>query len=132
MATTRGREVFVNHLVHDQVDYFQADGFTRVTGLTIPDVTLQVFFNNAAQSWPLTDGSSVGDGQVVSGRVYFNEVSGSPGIYNVRWRPNTTGYWRVLLTYGAGEQIMAQDFDVRAETPQIEAGLRASFTRSGC
>ena len=131
-STTRGREVFVNQLVHDQVDYFLLDGFTRATGLTVSDIALQIFFNNSPQNWNFLNGAAVSDSQVVAGNVYFHEVSGQPGIYNVRWRPTAVGYWRTLLTYTVGQQIMAQDFDVRAEQPKVAAGLRASFSKPSC
>lgn len=126
--TTRGRLVRVNQTVIDQADYFQADGFTRVTGLTIVDVESQVFFNNALQPWPLTDGSSVSDAQVKSGFLYFHEITGTNGNYSLRFRPNSAGYWRVLLTYTSGQQILAQDYDVSADPVVMGGGLKASFT----
>lgn len=132
MATTRNREVFVNQLIYDQVDYFEPDEFTRVTGLGVSDVALQIFFNNTVVNWPLTDGSTTADAQIVSGQVFFTEVTGSPGIYNVRWRPNISGYWRLILSYTVGQQITALGFDVRAESTQISGGLRASFTNPSC
>jgi hypothetical protein len=129
MATTRGRLVQINQTIIDQADFFEADGFTRVVGLTIPDLTHEIFFNNVLQTWPLIDGSSVSDAAVVSGNVYWNEVPGSLGFYNVRFRPNAIGFWRNLVTYTAGTQIMGQDFDVVSQVPAAETGLRASFTK---
>ena len=64
-----------------------------------------------------------------SGKIYWTEVTGSPGIYNVRWRPNALGYWRLLISYAAGTQIMGQDYDIVSQVPLAESGLRASFTR---
>lgn len=127
-ATTRGRLVRVNQTVIDQADYFQADGFTRVAGLTIVDVTSQIFFDNVLQPWILTDGTSVADNQVASGRLYFHEIPGTTGNYSLRFRPNAGGYWRVLLTYTSGQQILAQDYDVTAEPLTVKGGLKASFT----
>ncbi len=132
MATTRGRIVQQNQVVYDQVDFFQSDGFTRVTGLTASTVSLNAFFENVAQPWPLTNGLTVLDAQVASGYVYFNEVPGSPGYYNIRWRPNAVGYWRLLITYTPGQQIEAQDYDVIATFPTIETGLTASFIKREC
>jgi hypothetical protein len=126
-ATTRGRLVRVNQTVIDQADYFQADGFTRVAGLTIVDVEAQVFFDNVLQPWPLTDGSTVADNQVASGRLYFHEITGTTGNYSLRFRPNAGGYWRVLLTYPTGQQILAQDYDVTAEPLTVKGGIKASF-----
>lgn len=129
MATTRGRLVQINQTVIDQADFFEPDGFTRVIGLAVSDLTHELFFDNILMSWPLIDGTSVPDASVVSGNVYWSEVAGSPGFYNVRFRPNAVGYWRNLVTYTAGTQIMGQDFDVTSQVPQAETGLRASFTK---
>lgn len=129
MATTRGRLVQINQTIIDQADFFEPDGFTRVVGLVIADLTHEIFFNNVLQTWPLIDGSSVSDAAVASGNVYWNEVPGSPGFYNVRFRPNAIGYWRNIVTYTAGTQIMGQDFDVVSQVPAGETGLRASFTK---
>ncbi len=130
MATTRGRLVRINQTIIDQADYFQADGFTRVPGLTIIDLTSQVFFNNILQAWPLIDGSSVSDNQVTSGFLYFHEIPGTSGNYSVRFRPNSAGYWRTLLSYAAGQQILAQDYDVNAEPVQLSGGgLSANFAK---
>lgn len=135
MATTRGRVVQANQVVLDQVDFFLPDGFTRATGLTTGSVISQIFFNNVAQPWPLISGLGVTDAQVVSGKIYFNELVGNPGFYNVRFRPNALGFWRNLLTYTAGQQISAQDFDVVQSAPATESGLNASFIKpsgEGC
>lgn len=132
MATTRGRIVLQNQLVYDQADFFQSDGFTRVTGLALSQLVLQVFFNNVAQPWPLTNGLTVLEAQTTSGFVYFNEIPGSPGNYSVRWRPNALGFWRLLITYPAGQQITAQDYDVSASMPTGEPGLSTSFIKPQC
>lgn len=129
MATTRGRLVQNNQVLFDQADFFQSDGFTRVPGLTPGDLTSQLFYENVLQPWTLLDGSSVLDSAVVAGNLYWNEVPGSTGIYNVRWRPNAIGYWRLLVTYPVGVQIMGQDYDVVSTVPVAESGLRASFTK---
>lgn len=131
MATTRGRLVQVNQTVLDQVDFFQPDGFTRVTGLIVGALVSQIFFNNILQPWPLISGLNVTDQQVASGSIYFNEIPGSPGFYNVRFRPNAVGFWRNLLTYPAGTQISAQDFDVVPTAPSFGEGLNASFMNPG-
>ncbi len=130
--TTRGRLVQQNQVVYDQVDFFQSDGFTRVTGLTSTTVVLNAFFENVPQPWQLTNGIPVSDAQVASGYVYFNEVPGAPGYYNIRWRPNAVGYWRLLVTYAPGQQIEAQDYDVVQGVPQVESGLSASFIKPDC
>ena len=129
MATTRGRIVQANQVVLDQVDFFAPDGFTRVQGLVPGVLVSQVFFNNTIQPWPLVSGIAVTDAQVTAGRIYFHEITGHPGFYSVRFRPDALGYWRNLLTYPAGQQISAQDFDVVQSAPAMESGLSASFIK---
>jgi hypothetical protein len=132
MPTTRGRLVQQNQVVYDQVDFFQSDDFTRVPGLTPSSLVLQVFFENVPQPWPLVNGLPTTDAQVASGNVYFNEIAGSPGFYTVRWRPNAIGYWRLIITYTAGQQIDGQDYDVVSSVPTVESGLSASFIKPDC
>jgi hypothetical protein len=125
---TRGRLVRTNQVILDQADFFQGDGFTRQAGLTIADVTSVLFYDNVLQPWTFTNGAPVSDSQVKSGSVYLHEIAGSPGYYSMRFRPNAAGYWRLLVVYTAGQQILAQDYDVAAEPLQIQGGLTASFT----
>jgi hypothetical protein len=129
MQRIYNRLIQVNEVVFDQADFFQIDGFTRVFDLTPADIELQLFLENVLQPWPLVDGSTVSDEMVVSGRVLWHEVTGSSGIYNVRWRPNAVGYWRMLATYTAGHQIVGQDMYAAAQAPaNTQPGLKASFT----
>jgi hypothetical protein len=132
MATTRGRLVYANQTVDDQADFFQSDGFTRVTGLTPAQLTCQLFFDNQLQPWAFVTGANLTDTQIASGNVYWLEVPGSPGIYSVRFRPNALGYWRLLITYAAGMQISGQDYDVTAAPPSVDQGLKASFLKPDC
>ena len=131
MPTTRGRLVQINQVILDQADFFEGDGYTRVTGLTPSDLESKLYLNNTLQPWALIDGGSTTDSQVSSGNVYWQEVTGSSGIYNVRFRPNAVGYWRLLIAYPVGTQIMAQDYDV-SQYPLTDSGLRASFTKPNC
>ncbi len=130
--TTSGRVVQQNQVVYGQVDFFQSDGFTRITGLTASTVGFGIFFGNAVQPWILVNGLTTLDATIASGQVYFNEIPGSPGYYNVRWRPSGLGYWRLVFTYTTGQQIVAQDFDVIASPPPVPTGLSASFIRPVC
>lgn len=127
--TTHGRIIPINQAVLDQADFFQSNGFTRIVGLTPAQLLGQLFYNNAVQPWPLISGTGIADAQVASGRVYFNEVPGSPGFYNVRFRPNALGYWRLLLTYTTGTQTVGQDYDVVQNAPAVAQGLNASFIK---
>jgi hypothetical protein len=126
-AVVRGRIVRINQTVIDQADFFQANGFTRVMGLTHVDLTPQLFYNNVPVPSQLASGATVTDNQVKAGLLYFHEIPGASGSYSVRFRPNAAGYWRLILTYAAGQQIVAQDYDVMAEPTQA-GGLTASFT----
>ena len=124
----RGRLVRINQTLIDQADFFQGDGFTRLQGLTVADVTTQLFYNNVPQPWTLANGAPVSDGQVKSSNIYFHEIAGAPGYYSLRFRPNAAGYWRLMVVYAAGQQMLAQDYDVTAEPVQMQGGLTASFT----
>ena len=132
MATTRGRQVFANQVVFDQADFFQSDGFTRVVGIVISQLTCELFFNNSSLPWVLTPSAGVSDAQVAAGKIYWGEIPGDPGRYSVRWRPNALGYWRLIITYPTGTQIMAQDYDVVSQPPTVDQGLKASFLKPGC
>lgn len=129
MSTTHGRTVEINRLVVDQADFFQSDGFTRQAGLTTADVTMQLFFNNSEQPWTFLDGSSILDNQVSSGSVYWSEIPGSGGVYSVRFRPNALGFWRLIISYTAGKQIVAQDYDVVVKADSCQPGIRSTFVK---
>jgi hypothetical protein len=127
--TRVNRNVFNNQTIDGMVDFFQIDGFTRVNGLNTSTVTTTVWFNNVLQPWGLVPGSTVTDGQVASGSVYFNEVVGQSGYYSVRFRPNALGYWRILVVYPTGTQIVSLEYDVVSEPPPPDQGLKAAFVR---
>jgi len=132
-AQTRTRLVTNNQIVMDMADFYEADGYTRVPGLTIAGLTSQVFFQNEAQPWPLVPGLGVTDAQVASGRIYWSEVAGMPGFYNVRWRPNAVGFWRIILSYPTGLQIVGQEYDVvKAASETATGGLKPSFMKPTC
>jgi hypothetical protein len=131
MLTSRGRVVPTSQVAFDQVDFFQGDGFTRVTGLTASVLSSQIFFSNVQQPWFLVPGLFVTDTQVASGAIYFNEIPSAPGFYTVRWRPNGVGYWRLLISYVAGLQIEVTDYDV-VSNQSVAPGLSASFIRPDC
>jgi hypothetical protein len=127
MMVVYGRLIPINRVVIDQADIFAPDDFTRILGLTIADITSTLFFDNVAQPWVLTNGSTVTDAQVAAGKVYFNEITGQPGFYSVRFRPNAVGFWRLVLTYPVGSRVVGLGFDVVPELPVVASGLKASF-----
>lgn len=124
-ATFRTRLVQVNQVIYDQVDIFQVDQFNRVTGLLTTDVTLTLFLNNTLVSWPLVDGSSVIDSQVVAGSVYWTQLSN--GAYGVRFFPNSLGHWNLNITYPGTQQIIGISLDVVNLPLAVESGLTAGF-----
>jgi hypothetical protein len=127
MPTTRGRLVFNNLVVFDQADFFEADGFTRVVGIVPGQLVLEVFNDNISLPWPLASGAGITEPQITSGQVYWDILS--LGSYGLRWRPNAIGYWRLILSYPAGSQILAQDYDVNSGTGIMApgGGLKVSF-----
>ena len=131
---TQGRSTPNNTTLFDQADFFAVDGYSRVPGLAPGDVVCLVFFNNLVQPWGLVSGVAVSDAQVQSGRVYWSEIPGAPGYYSLRWRPNATGYWRVIVNYPAGLQVCARDYDVVALGGDCEGGggVKVSFVGKGC
>jgi hypothetical protein len=126
---TRGRLVYANQTVVDQQDFFQSDGYTRVTGLLVGNLTMKLFSNNVLQPWSFVTGANLTDIQILSGSVYWWEIPGSPGFYSVRFRPNAVGYWRLVLSYPAGMLTEAHDYDVVPVPPPVAQGLTSSFVR---
>jgi hypothetical protein len=122
-----GRLIPINRVVLDQADIFAPDDYTRIPGLTVADLTATLFYNNAAQPWTFTSGATVMDAQVAAGTVYFNEITGQPGFYSVRFRPNAVGFWRLILSYPPGSRVLAFGYDVVQEPPQVASGLKSSF-----
>lgn len=114
-----------NLVVFDQADFFEGNGFTRLTGLVVGQLGSGLFFNNVLQPWPLVSGSLVTDALAVSAKVYWTEIPSAPGYYSVRFRPNGVGYWRLVLTYAAGTQTLIFDHDVIGASPSTD--LVSSF-----
>lgn len=131
-ATTRTRLVSNNQIVLDQADFYESDGYTRVTGLTIANITCQVFYQNEVQPWALVPGTNVPDAQVTSGRIYWYEATGMPGFYNIKWRPHAVGFWRIIISYPLGFQIVGQEYDVVKATQEVTGGLKPSFMKPNC
>lgn len=129
---TRDRTVPINTTVVDQADFLQPDLFNRRTGIVYTDLVCRLFFNNALQPWAFQSGVGVLDALVSSGRVYFNEIPGSPGFYSVRFRPDAVGAWRLNLAYGVGQQVVALGYQVVAGCEGPTPDLSVSFIPPGC
>lgn len=124
-ATFRTRLVQVNQVIFDQVDLFLPDQYNRVTGVPITDVTLTLFLNNVAVSWPLADGTGVYDNQVAAGTVYWNQLTN--GGYGIRFYPISLGHWNLSINYPGSSQIVTIDYDVVNLPLAVESGLTAGF-----
>lgn len=119
----------IHTVIIDQVDFFQGDFYTRITGLTVSNLALTVFLNNVVQAWPLTSGVGLTDAQVKAGRIYVAELS-VPGYYGVRFAPNAIGYWRVSLSYPVGVQQVSLDYDIVVPGPTGgTGGLHSTFVK---
>lgn len=126
----RTRQVVANQVISDQADFFQGDGYTRLTALTLGDIQLKVFWDNQVQPWTLVDGTNVTDALITSGSVYWAPIPGAAGYYAVRWRPSATGFWRIALNYSSGSQFTLLDYDIVPDpTSSAQTGLRASFSK---
>lgn len=125
MITFRTRSAQVNQVVFDQIDLLSADQYTRIPGVSASNVTLTLFFNNAPVSWPLVEGASVSDGQIVSGSVYWNALPNQ--AYGVRFFPKSLGHWNLIIDYPGTSQIISLDYDVVNLPIGVEPGLTVGF-----
>ena len=126
-----GRSISAGVLARDQIDiYNPANSFTRATGILPAGVTLKLFFNNTLVSWSIIDGTSVIDSSIGAGSVYFNEVSGSPGYYNIRFFPDRVGFWRFIFSITVNSTEVIKEYDVVPSSQgNVTGGLNASFVR---
>lgn len=126
-VVNKSRLVQINRIAFDQVDIFQSNFFTRITGLTPADVTLSITFNNEVVAWPLVDGSAVTNGEVASGKVYWSQLVS--GAYGLRFYPNALGLWSLSVSYAASpQQITIIEFDViNLPLNYVDQSIRAGF-----
>lgn len=124
------RSISAAALVRDQIDLYTPPGsIIRATGITVADVSVIVFANNALLAWTLLDGSAVPDSSISAGSVYFNEISGSPGFYSVRFYPDRTGFWKLVYSVPSITAEVVREFDIVPQSAFATAnGLNASFT----
>lgn len=120
-------------IAYGQVDiYLPGPGFNRAVGLDASSAVLKAFINNAQLTWTLLNGVSIPDSSITSGSIYFNEILGSPGFYSVRFFPDRTGYWRVLLRFQSIPAEIPLEFQVAPAglfEPQSKGSLTASTTK---
>ena len=105
-----------------------AGSINRVVGESYTSLALSIFSNNVALPWPLADGTLVADSSISAGTVYFNQITGSPGYYSVRFFPDRVGFWRLILREATlGEQVILS-YDVTHARPGPASNeLNASF-----
>jgi hypothetical protein len=122
-----GRQVPAGCLVYDQIDLFMPAGsINRVVGESYTTLGLNTFVNNILVTWPLADGTFVADSSISAGTVYFNQITGSPGFYTVRFFPDRTGFWRLIFREATlGEEVILSYDVIHARSGPGE--LNASF-----
>ncbi len=121
------RSVTAGSLARAQADFFLPVGsLNRVVGVSPSSLSVKTFANNLLLSWPIADGTTVLDSSVSSGIVYFNQISGASGFYGVRFFPDRTGFWRLIISSASLVQEVVLEFDVTAP-PATADGLMASF-----
>lgn len=127
-----GRIIPAGSIARDQLDFYSPPGsFVRLTGISPAELQTSIFVNNSPLNWLVVDGSSVPDSSVVAGRIYFNEINGSPGFYSIRFFPDKVGFWRFVAYHPSGNE-QRREFDaVPAGTfnPFAHAGLTATFSK---
>jgi len=108
-----GRLISAGALAYEQLDFFLPAGTSRrVTGILSSNIQMWMFVNNQILSWPLVDGSSVPDSDIAAGKVYFNEIAGSPGFYGLRFFPDRIGLFRMTFLNPSISIEVSKEFDV--------------------
>jgi hypothetical protein len=120
-------------VIYDQLDFYSPSStINRINGIVVANLSLLVFVNNGLTSWPLADGTSIPDSSISSGSIYFNEIAGSDGYYNLRYFPNQIGFWRMIVIHSAYSIEIVKEYDIIASgslKPTSGTGLNASFVR---
>jgi hypothetical protein len=116
------RTVYSGRLLFSQADFFES-GYRKL-GIHVSDLNLHLFVNNEPLLWTLTDGFNVQNSSIGSGRVYFDEIYA--GFYNVRFFPDRSGFWRVVLRHTTLNTEFITEFDAVPPAP-LTSGLNPSF-----
>jgi len=125
------RLISAGTIAYAQADFFQPKGsINRLSGIVAASLSVKVFANSSALTWPLVDGGGISNSGISSGSVYFEEISGASGFYLVRFFPDRVGFWRIIFSYPALQQEVALEFDVvpaNVFKATVKGGLTASF-----
>lgn len=111
-------------VAYDQLDYYI--GMVRETDININSLSSVLFINNEFLNWPLVDGTNVSDVSILSGSIYFNQISGHLGYYSIRFFPDTPGFWRLIISSNIHMNEIIKEYEVVSQSPQ-SSGLNASF-----
>jgi len=105
-----------------------AGSINRVVGESYASLLLNIFVDNGLLAWPLADGTTVADSSVAAGTVYFNQISGAPGYYSVRFFPDRVGFWRLIFREMTLNEEVIRSYDVTPARPGPASNeLNASF-----
>jgi hypothetical protein len=108
-----GRLISAGVLAYDQLDFFfPAGSVSRVAGIPVSGLQMQLFVNNQVLAWPLVDGTMVPDSGVSAGSVYFNEIPAAPGFYSIRFFPNRVGFFRLVFLNPSYSAEVEKEYDV--------------------
>lgn len=121
------RTITAGKLAFDQLDFITPGTIQRVSGIQVGDLYALLFWNGSVTSWVLTDGSFVQDCSIAAGSIYLNEVIGATKYYLIRFLPDKTGYWRLVVRHEGMGVEQVRDFDAVAAGPTF-SGLNATFT----
>lgn len=130
------RLINAGSVVYDQLDWFNPNNsINRAPGLTIAAISFLGFVNNSVLIWNFADGTSVLDSSISAGTVYFNEITGQPGYYQIRFYPDRVGIWRLTFRQISLQIEIIKEYDVlpvgTLKPGATSAGLIPSFSVSG-
>lgn len=118
------RTIFAGRLAFGQLDFFESG--SRKTGIAWSDLQMNVFVDGNVLPWGMANGDSAVDSNIGAGLVYFNEVVGASGFYLIRFYPDRTGFWRIVVKHPVLGTEVINEFDAAPLLPPV-SGLRASF-----
>ena len=118
------RTIAAGRVAFAQSDFFESE--VRKQGVVWSDLQLSLFVDGLPFQWAVADGVPISDTSIGAGSVFFNEVSGAVGFYLVRFFPDRTGFWRIVLRHSALGVESILEFDAIPQVPQT-SGLIAKF-----
>lgn len=128
------RLIEAGEIVFDQLDFYQSVFPNRIEDIPVSSLEFKVFNNNMLMPWTFVDGTNVQDGQIAANVLYFNQISGNPGYYQIRFFPDRIGFWRVIVKYPTFSIEIIREYDAKPNSSVCDTGggLQASFTGGDC